>query len=247
MVLYAVYRASEEFKNRRLIPKHLKALGCRCVRRSFWEVDDEKVNDVLRVLKRNEPILLKRLREIRKPQFDEKNNLTDLGSLVVFVYKSGGKDEIDKIRNLLKRAPCIRLCRGVYAFYQEHSNFDSKGELIGARLFWSLAREDGNIKVFPRMIIVNPESVTKLLEKITLRIEKGIDDVVAGYEDLYQRAIKGEIGKKDIREERLKLDRKFSSMKKLAKFYRKWLGIDFSKITTKPYTLIRKTRLMNTE
>jgi len=243
MVFYVVYRASEEFKNRRLIPRRLKALGCRRIRGSFWEVDDEKVNDVLKLLQGNQPILLRRLREIRKPKFDKESNLIDFGSLVVFVYRAEEKDEMSKIRKLLKRAPCIRLCRAVYAFSQNHSFFDSKKDLIDARGFWMLIQEiDKNVKVFPRMVIANSESVTVLLERVKMRIEKGINDIVMGYRDLYRRAVNGEIDKRNLREEQLKLDRKFNLIKKLSSFYEKWLRMDFSNTITRPYPFIRKIR-----
>ncbi len=248
MVFYVVYRASKEYRNRRLIPKRLKALGCRRIVGSFWEVGDEKVGDVLKVLEGNQPVLLKRLRETRKPEFDKEDKLTDFGSLVVFAYQSERKEETSKIKKLLKKAPYIRLCRTVYAFSREHSNYDTKGNLIDARRFWMFAQETGeNVKVFPRMVIVNSESIPILLERITKRIQKGIDAVVMGYLDLYHRAAKGEIDRKGLHEEQLKLYRRFISIKKLAIFYKKWLGTDFSKIITKPYPVMRKIRSMNTE
>jgi len=248
MVSYVVYKASEEFKNRRLIAKRLKTLGCRCIRRSFWEVDEERVNDVLNVLRGNQPILLKRLREVRRSRFDRENNLIDFGSLVVFVYKSGKKDRVDKIRSLLKKAPCIRLCNGVYAFCQEPSFFEGQEGLIDAKLFWILAKEiDETIRVFPRTVIVNSESAVRLLEDVKMRIEKEINDVAMGYRTLYQKAINGEVTEKDSRREQMNLKRKFVLIKRLAVFYEKWLKIDFSNIVTRPYPFMRKTRLISIE
>jgi len=246
MVFYVVYRASQEFRNRRLIPKRLKALGCRRIIGSFWEVDDEKVSETLKVLRGNQPIVLKRLREIRRPEFDEESNLIDIGSLIVFAYKSEGKDETCRIIKILKKSPCIRLSRTVYAFCRGHSHYDNRGDLIDAKRFWVLVQEiNENVKVFPRMVIVNNESIPELLERIRTRIEKGIGDVLTGYRDLYYGAVNGEIRRKEAHEQQLKLYRKFILMKKLANFYQKWLGMDFSKIITKPYALIRKTRTMD--
>lgn len=200
------------------------------------------------MLRQNQPILLKRLREVKKPRFNEENNLIDPGSLVVFAYRSEDKDDKNKIRELLKRAPCIRLGRAVYAFCQEYSHYDRKADLVDARRFRMLWQaNNGNLRVFGRMVIVNVECVPALLEKLTARIDKGINDVVAGYEALYQRAMRGEIGMKDLREEQSKLERRFNLVKKLARFYEKWLRIDFSKIITKPYPIIRKVRSLNAE
>jgi len=119
MVLYVVYRASRESKDRSVLPRRLKALGCRRVRRSFWEVDGEKVNRVLKVLEKNQPILLKRVREIKKPRIVRNKGVSELGSLVIVMYATPKEAKREKIRNFLRNEPYIRLCRSVYPFSQK--------------------------------------------------------------------------------------------------------------------------------
>jgi len=242
MVLYFVYKASKEYKNRGLIPKRLKALGCRRVCRSFWAVDDDKTNDVLKVIRENQPILLKRSREIKKPRFDDEDNLIDIGSLVIVAYNAE-KVEKGKVRGWLRKTPYIRLCRSVYAFCQNPSQYDRKGKLVDVSRFFSFIKEvDEDAKIFPRMIIINTnsDSIHILLERVRMRIEKEVDEVFRYYRSLLQMVVDSKIDKKRLNEEEKKLYKRFLSIKRIANFYDKWLKVDFARDMMKIYPVTRK-------
>jgi len=64
---YVVYRAPKESKNRSAIPNRLKSLGCKRLHEAFWRIRDDEIRKVLNVLAKNQPILLKRIREVKKP------------------------------------------------------------------------------------------------------------------------------------------------------------------------------------
>lgn len=248
MVFYVVYKASEGFKNRSLIPRRLRALGCRQVCKSFWEVEEKKANKVLKVLHKNQPILLKRIREIRKPKFVKEKGVYELGSLVIIAYRTPKEVKRGKIKSFLKKAPCIRLCRSVYAFYQEHSRFDKDNQLVDAGRFWRFIQEiQEDVKVVPRVVVVNSDSVERLLDETKKRVENKIDDIVRCCKELYQRACKGESNARYICGRLSKLNRSFVTVKRVAAFYEKWLRIDFSKNLMKPYGVIRKVRFVVTE
>jgi len=248
MVFYVVYKASKGFKNRSLIPRRLRALGCRQVCKSFWEVEEEEANKVLNVLHENQPILLKRIREIRKPKFVKEEGVYELGSLVIITYRTPKEVKREKKKSFLKKAPCIRLCRSVYAFYQEHSRFDKDNQLVDARRFLNFIKEiEEDVKVVPRVVVVNSDSVERLLDETKKRVENEIDDIVRCYKELYQRASKREYNTQDTRDMLSKLNRRFVTMKKVATFYEKWLKINFSKNLMKPYGVIRKVRFVVTE
>jgi len=202
----------------------------------------------LGVLQKNQPVLLKRVREIRRPRFLREKVVGELGSLVVIAYKVPEEAQHEKISNFLKRAPCIRLCRSVYAFYQEHTRFDKDRELVDARRFWDFIREiDEDAAVIPRVVVVNSDSVERLLKEAQERVEKEIDDIVAGYKSLCQKAGTGEIGEQYVHGALPKLNRRFATVRKIAAFYERWLRIDLSKSIIKPYPAMRKFRSLKME
>jgi hypothetical protein len=241
MVLYVVYRAPRESKDRSVIPHRLKAFGCRRVRRSFWEVNEEKVNRVLKVLEKNQPILLKRVREIRKPRIVRNKGVSELGSLVIVMYATPKEAKREKIKNVLRKAPYIRLCRSVYAFSQKHSLFDKNNELVDALKFTDFIKEiREDVKVIPRVVIVNKGSIETLLEETRQRVENEISDINRCCKELYDKAIEGEHEVRRIRVSLSKNRRRFIAVKKIAAFYEKWLGMDFSRSLLKGYRAVAK-------
>lgn len=240
MVFYVVYRASKKFKDRSALPLRLKALGCRQLHRAFWEIDEEKARKVLKVLEKNRPILLKRVREIKKPQFAGDGRISELGSLVIVMYSTPKEDKREKIKNFLKRAPCIRLRRSVYAFCQRHSLFDKDDKLVDAQKFAVFIRKiRGNVRVIPRVIIVNTNSVERLLQEIRERVEGESSDIVRSCKDLYGKVFRGD-DIRPIRDSLSKNKRRFLKLKRVAAFYEKWLRMDFSSCLRRSYKAVKK-------
>jgi len=243
MVYYVAYSASGELRYRSRIPRRLRALGCRSIRRSFWEVDEGNIGLVARMLQGSSPVILKRTRDVRKPTHTKGEKQSSPGSLIVIAYEVPKEEEKRKIVNLLRRAPCIRLCRGVYAFSQLHGRLDRSHELADARTFWKFIREiDENATVIPRLTTAGHRSVGRLLEVATKRVEKEIDKVVEGYRILLEKVDGGEIDRRQAVGTARKLMRRFKIAKKVAVFYERWLGINVSTMLVKPYPTIRKVR-----
>lgn len=240
MVLYVVYRAPKESKGRSVLPHRLKALGCKRLHRAFWEINEGKVNKVLKVLEKNQPILLKRVREIRKPRFVRNKGISELGSLVIVMYATPREVKREKIRNILKRAPCIRLCRSVYAFYQKHSLFDKDHQLVDAQKFTEFVKGiQEDVKVIPRVVIVNTYSIERLLQEIRERVEGESSDIIRCCKELYRKALMGD-NIRLIKDSLSKKNRRFLTVKKVAAFYEKWLRMDFSRSLMKSYRAIKK-------
>ncbi|MDH5770724.1 MAG: hypothetical protein OEZ25_05505 [Candidatus Bathyarchaeota archaeon] len=240
MVLYVAYKAPKNAKDRSLIPKRLRALGCVQIQKSFWKVEEENAGKALRGLQKNRPVLLRRIREIRKPRLTKEEGAYELGSLVVVMYKTTKEVKRGKIRGFLRKAPCIRLCRSVYAFCQKHSLFDNR-ELVDADLFSQRIQEiGGDVKVIPRIVIVNSDSVEKLLDETREHVENEFSDIVRCCKELYQKASGEEEGAHHIRSMLPKLKRRHFRAKKVAAFYEKWLKIDFSKSAMMSYRALRK-------
>jgi len=245
MVLYVAYRTSRNLKDRSLIPRRLRSLGCTQVHKAFWEVEEEKANMVLKILRKNQPVLLKRIRETRKPRFIKEKGINDFGSLVIVTYGSPKEVKREKISNFLNKAPCIRLCRSVYAFCQEHSRFDESNELVDAQRFLKFIQElQSDVKVIPRLVVVNADSVEGLLEETRKRVEDEISDIVRCSKEIYSRVSKGEQDIQKIHCFLSKLKRRFIAVKKVAYYYEKWLGIDFTNSLVKLYATFRKIRLL---
>ena len=240
MVSYVAYRVSKDFNDRSALPRRLKALGCKRVHTAFWEIDEEKIYKVLKVLEKNQPILLKRKREIKKPQFVKDKGLSKLGSLVIVMYAAPKEVKRERIKNVLKRAPCIRLRRSVFAFSQKHSFFDKEHQLVDARKFAVFLKGiQGDVKVIPRVLIVNKDSVERLLQETRERVERENSDIVRFCKELYGKALRGD----DVRltkDSLSKCKRRFLTVKKVAAFYEKWLNMDFSRSLMKSYKAVKK-------
>jgi hypothetical protein len=240
MVLYVVYRAPVESKRRSALPHRLKALGCQQLHRAFWKIDEKKAHRVLKVLENNQPILLKRLREIKNPQLAKKKEFTGLGSLIVVTFRLPKDANREKVKTFLRRAPCIRLRRSVYAFSQKQSFYDKEEKVVDARKFVDFIREmQGKVKIISRVVIINRVSVERLLQETREHIEKEAVKIVESCKELYVKAREGnDLG--ILRDRFSRIKRRFATLKKVAAIYERWLKIDFSKSLMKAYHALRK-------
>ena len=240
MVLYVVYRAPIESKRRSTLPTRLKRLGCKQLHTAFWKIDEKKTPRVLKVLENNQPILLKRLRELKNPQLAKKKEFTGLGSLVVVMFKLPKGANREKMKNFLRRAPCIRLRRSVYAFSQKHSFYDKEQKVVDALKFVNFIKEmQGNVKIISRVVIINSGSVERLLQETREHVEKEAVKIVGYCKELYIKALNGnDLG--ILRDRFSRIKKRFSTLKKVATFYEGWLKIDFSKSLMRAYHALRK-------
>ncbi len=240
MVLYVVYRAPKESTGRSAIPQRLKRLGCHQLHRAFWRIDEEKARKVLKVLENNQPILLRRLREIRNPQLAKKKEFTGFGSLVIVLFSVPQGANREKVKNFLRRAPCLRLRRSVYAFSQKHTFYDKERRLVDALKFVNFIREmGGEVKILSRVVIINKSSVERLLQETRERVEKRVIEIVESCKELYGKALKGNdpavLGDRFSR-----IKRRYLILKKIAAFYEGWLKMGVSKSLMRAYHALRK-------
>jgi hypothetical protein len=246
MVFYIAYKASRE--NRGLISRRLNALGCKRICGSFWEVENRKLERTLKIIGGNQPVLLKRTREIKRPAYDEEGNIIDFGSLIIIVYNAR-KDDKGKIRWLLSRTPYIKICRSVYAFCHNNYKYDKRGDLFDVNYLFALMKEnDKDAKIFSRMSIVNndAETVKMLLDRVRVRIERKMRGILNGYMKLIRANYEGQIDRKRLIDEEKKLYSKFVALRRMSIFYEKWLKINFSKDLMKIYSMIRKLHSIKT-
>ena len=203
-------------------------------------MDEDKIGDVTRTLRKNRPIIMKRSRKFERPRSTNEGKISEVGSLIVIAYKGSKRDRM-KIDVFLRRAPCIRLCRGVYAFSQWHKRFDKGEELVDATKFWNFIREvDENAVVISRLIIDNSESIAKILEETRTRVEKKIEGIIEGNRNLYQKMRQGEGDREYVLSTARKLRKKFVTVKKLSNFYVRWLRLNLSHLLIRPYSSFRK-------
>ncbi|MEM1606699.1 MAG: hypothetical protein QXW55_04470 [Candidatus Bathyarchaeia archaeon] len=245
MVFYVVYSVPKEYKSRGLIPKRLKALGCRRIYGSFWEVNERKIDEILKVIGDNQPILLRRTRDIRKPLYDGEGNLVDFGSLIVLVYNPEN-DGNAKIKWLLAKTPYVKLCRSVYAFPQNSDRYERRGGVFEINNLLMLVKEHSkDAAIFSRVVIVNSgEVMSTLIERVKSRVARKTEKILNGYKDLIDTFYAGQAEKKYLVEREKKLYSEFKHLRKLILFYEKWLKIDFTKEMMKIYSVMRKIRLL---
>ena len=240
MVLYVVYRAPIESTARSAIPNRLKELGCQQLHRAFWKIDEKKVHRVLKVLENNQPILLKRLREIKNPKLAKKKAFSGLGSLIVVTFTLPKGANREKVTSFLRRAPCIRLRRSVYAFSQKHSLYEKEPKLVDALKLVNFIRDmQGNVKIISRVVIVNTTSVERLLQETRERVEHGVADIVNSCKEMYKKARTGN-DYAVLRDRFSRIKRRFLILKKITAVYEEWLKIDFSKSIMRAYHALRK-------
>ncbi len=240
MVLYVVYRAPIESTARSAIPNRLKELGCQHLHRAFWKIDEKKVRYVLKILENNQPILLKRLREIKNPKHLKKKAFYGFGSLVVVIFALPKGANREKVTNFLRRAPCIRLRRSVYAFSQKHSIYEKEPKLVDAQKLVNFIREmQGNVKIISRLVIVNTTSVERLLQETRERIEHGVTEIISSCKELYKKARTGN-DFTPLRDRFSRIRRRFLILKKIAAVYEEWLKIECSKSIMRAYHALRK-------
>lgn len=223
-----------------MIPARLKELGCQQLHKAFWKINEKKVHKILKVLENNQPILLRRLREIKNPKLAKKKAFSGLGSLIVVTFTLPKGANREKVTNFLRRAPCIRLRRSVYAFSQKHSIYEKEPKLVDASKFANFIREiQGNVNIISRVVIVNVASVERLVQETRERIEKGVNDIVSSCKELSKKARTGNDNQL-IHDRFLRVKRRFLIIKKVAAVYETWLKIDLSKTIMKAYHALRK-------
>ena len=240
MVLYVIYRAPTESKGRSNIPVRLKELGCQQLHRAFWKIDVQKANQVLKILENNQPIFLRRLRSIRKPELAKNKKFADFGSLVVVFFALPKGANREKVKNFLRRAPCIRLRRSVYAFPQKHSVFEKEPKLVDVLKVVNFIRSvKGDVKVLSRVVIINRGAVERLLQETKDHVEKEVNEIVSSCKELYFKTRNGDdLGL--IRDRFSRIKRRFLILKKVASVYEVWLRIDVSKKVMRAYHALRK-------
>jgi len=240
MTFYVVYRASRNAKDRGTIPHELRSLGCTQIHKSLWEVEEEEVDKILRILHKNEPVILRKTREIRKPRWREENKVCDFGSLLVVAYKIP-KEKRKTINRALWKMPCIPLCRAVYAFPQKNRLSDRENQLVTS--FLKLIKENhGNAKVISRVVIEDQTSVKKLLDEIADRIQKEASDIIASCRALACKTAKEDCNTACFSKNLTDLKKRIAHLRKVIGFYKKWLRMNFSKNLLKTYRAIKRVQ-----
>jgi len=97
----------------------------------------------------------------------------------------------------------------------------------------------GDVKIISRVVIINRESVERLLQETREHIEKEAVKIAGSCKELYVKALNGnDLG--ILRDRFSRIKKRFSTLKKVATFYEGWLKIDFSKSLMKAYHALRK-------
>ncbi len=226
--------------DRGTIPHELRSLGCTQIHKSLWEVKEEKLDTVLRILQKNEPIILRKAREIRKPRWDREDTVSDLGSLLVVAYNIP-KEKRKTINRAIWKMPCIPLCRAVYAFPQKHRLSDNENQLV-ATLLKLITENHGDVKVISRIVIEDQTSVKRLLDEVTDRIQKETSDIIASSKVFIYNVEKEDCNRERVSKSLVELRKRFVDLKRVTSFYERWFRMDFSKNLLKTYRAIKRVQ-----
>jgi hypothetical protein len=241
MVYYVVYKAAKNYSNRGLIPAGLRALGCKQINKTFWEFEKEKTYKVLRLLEKNQPVILKRIKEVRKRSIIH-GKIQDLGSLIVVTFKAP-REKRETIRGFAKKAPCIRLCRRAYAFYQRHQTFDSENKLIDAQGLAAFIKElNGEVRLIPKIVALNEQSTQRLVDETKQHMEREILGIIQKSKQVYDKRLRNECSNVKLSETLRRLRAQYVRIKRKAGFYSAWMAVDLSRDVIKAYKALLKLR-----
>lgn len=241
MVYYVVYKAAKNYSNRGLIPAGLRGLGCRQINKTFWEFDKEKTYRVLRLLDKNRPVILRRIKEVRKRSIIH-GKIQDLGSLIVVTYKAP-REKSETIRNFAQKAPCIRLCSRVYAFYQRQQKFDSENKLIDAQGLAAFIKElNGEVRLIPKIVALNEQSTQRLTDETKQHMEREILGIIQKCKQVYDEVLGNECSNEKVSETLRRLRARYVRAERKAGFYSAWMAVDLSRDVRKAYKALLKLR-----
>lgn len=239
MTSYVVYKAPRNNKNRGIIPNELRVLGCTQLHKSLWEVQEEKITKVLQLLQNHRPILLKRTREIRKPRWNRKGSITDVGSLSLVAYNiPNGKRKL--VNRILWKTPCIPLCRAVYAFPHKYSLSDRDNPVD--TLLKLVKANNGNVRLISRIVIEDSTSIQQVVDEIEERIKQEAVEIATSSEKLCSKVKENGHNLTTSTEKLANLRLRYTSLKKLSYQYEKWLKLNFSRSMLRTYRAIKKTK-----
>jgi hypothetical protein len=118
MHYFLYYKPPREAAKRIWIGRKLSALGGVRLHYSFWKLPKGSLHHALELVRDNEPIVLKRSRELVPPHVDKGRRLYELGSLMVIAYNSSSTPAGKRaaIVRALRRTPCIPMGPSFYLF-----------------------------------------------------------------------------------------------------------------------------------
>jgi hypothetical protein len=100
-----------------------------------------------------------------------------------------------------------------------------------------------DVKVIPRVVVVDAVSVEKLVQETKEHIESEITSTACRWKELYERILRGD-DPRLIGDLYLRNRRRFLKARRVAVFYEKWLRIDTSRSLMRSYRGMRKTKTL---
>jgi hypothetical protein len=242
MVYYLVYSVSAAISDRTRLTYRLRDLGGEQLGSTFWKIPDDKIANTLDLLESANPIVFRKIREITKPRFNSQNQIDVIGSLVLFQIKPN-RNQRENLRPLLQRTPIIRLSRGVIALPQRGEKFDPRRELTDWQQLYQTMKQMGvKIRVFLNMIPINRQSQHRIVfkaETIITNLVSSISDRIISFLD---KASALSLPPRIIVQRTRIWQRRIKQFRKIGRFFKKWLHIDFEHQMLKVYPLLHRLR-----
>lgn len=166
---YLVYFPPKEALQREKIVKGLASLGGLRLHSSLWKIPSERIKNALKAVSGNDPVVLKRSREILPPNISFDKNIFDLGSVAVISYRlpKTSSRKRTAVQRMLRRAPKIKISPALFMIpYLKSSKLNAyKGRaVLQDEMFEFLDSEGVENNRLTYLKIVYPSSHERLLE-----------------------------------------------------------------------------------
>lgn len=190
--------------------------------KSLWRIDERELKNIMSSLQNHRFIILRRERKLKASTINDKNELVDLGSLVILAFDLSEDQEAGRkaVERLLHRSPHLYLCRSVYAFPQPRGIY---GKTPLRRISEIVNELGGKITILPRMAIVNTPVIDGLIQEAKARLEGQLSSMIKLFQQKNYKELRFDVY--DLKElEKLKV--KVFRFKTIVSLYAKWLNLD---------------------
>jgi|GEM_PF-2032176 len=240
---FLCYKSPKEAAKRIWIIRKLSALGGIRLHYSFWKLPKSSLHYAFELVRDNEPIVLKRSRELVRLRVDKGRRLYELGSLMVIAYNSpsvpAGKRAA--IIRALRRTPCIPIGPSFYLFphlkASKYAYFRDK-IMLPDDFFDFLKKLGIAAHRLTYLKVIYPQSHEMLFQRLIDRQTRGCAKLVQQSQTLLKRIQEMRVSRTTVRKALSEFKTRYRAYKGVAYFLYHVYGVDLRVNLKEAYSAI---------
>ncbi|MBS7644283.1 hypothetical protein KEJ26_06905 [Candidatus Bathyarchaeota archaeon] len=246
---FLCYRSPKEAAKRIWISRKLSALGGVRLHYSFWKLPKSSLHYALELVRDNEPIVLKRSRELVHPRVDKGRRLYELGSLMAIAYNSSSASARKRaaIVRALRRTPCIPMGPSFYLFPHlkapKYTYFRDK-IMLPDDFFDFLKKLSIPAHRLTYLRIIYPQSHEVLFKRLITRQTRECAKLVQQSQGLVKRIQEMKVSWRNVRKALSEFKTRYRTHKGIAYFLYQVYGIDLRTNLKEAYSAIVSCKRM---